>query len=218
MGSIDLYCERIGPDFWAEPVNALTNASFIVAAWGIWRFARRTAGPTPDLWLLIVTAVSIGVGSFLFHTFANRWSLLCDVVPILVFQLIFLWLYCRRIVGFSPRLSAVLLAAFLIAAIVFRRFPHVLNGSLIYLPALAVILILGIYHLRTAAVGRFDLLWAGGLLAVSLFFRSIDNLVCPSFQLGTHFIWHLANGGVIYLAARAYAAQRPHAHGQSAFS
>ena len=28
---IDLYCERLGPSFWAERVNALTNIAFILA-------------------------------------------------------------------------------------------------------------------------------------------------------------------------------------------
>lgn len=25
---IDIYCERLGPGLWAEPLNALTNAAF----------------------------------------------------------------------------------------------------------------------------------------------------------------------------------------------
>ncbi|SDT92452.1 hypothetical protein SAMN05428979_0445 [Stappia sp. ES.058] len=29
--SVDAYCERVGTAFWAEPVNALTNAAFLVA-------------------------------------------------------------------------------------------------------------------------------------------------------------------------------------------
>jgi hypothetical protein len=29
---IDAYCERLGPGLWAEPLNALTNLAFIVAA------------------------------------------------------------------------------------------------------------------------------------------------------------------------------------------
>ena len=34
---IDLYCERLDSSFWAEPINALTNVAFIIAAWGVWR-------------------------------------------------------------------------------------------------------------------------------------------------------------------------------------
>ena len=38
--TIDIYCERLDPSFWAEPINALTNLAFIaVGFWvlrGIW--------------------------------------------------------------------------------------------------------------------------------------------------------------------------------------
>ena len=33
---IDSYCERLGPDYWAEPVNALTNLAFVLAAALLW--------------------------------------------------------------------------------------------------------------------------------------------------------------------------------------
>ena len=36
---IDLYCERFGPGIWAEPINALTNLAFLVAAFAAWRLA-----------------------------------------------------------------------------------------------------------------------------------------------------------------------------------
>jgi hypothetical protein len=48
-----------------------------------------------------------------------------------------------------------------------------------------------------------NVLAAGATLAVSLFFRSIDNAICESVPLGTHFLWHLLNGLVLYLLLRA---------------
>ena len=32
MRSIDNYCERLDPGFWAEPLNAVTNAAFVIGA------------------------------------------------------------------------------------------------------------------------------------------------------------------------------------------
>ncbi|MFT7390517.1 MAG: hypothetical protein ACI9ZH_000740, partial [Paracoccaceae bacterium] len=32
MQAIDAYCERLGPQFWAEPVNAATNLAFLIGA------------------------------------------------------------------------------------------------------------------------------------------------------------------------------------------
>ena len=39
---IDLYCEREGPGLAAEPINALTNLAFLVAAWATWRLMRQS--------------------------------------------------------------------------------------------------------------------------------------------------------------------------------
>ena len=68
--------------------------------------------------------------------------------------------------------------------------------------ALAVVLAIGAWHAQAARPGRHDLLAAGAVLAVSLTFRTVDPAVCPAFPLGTHFLWHLLNGLVLYLAAR----------------
>ena len=85
LTSIDLYCERTTAAFWAEPVNALTNAAFLMAALIGWRAARSTGRRDGPMILLIALTASIGVGSFLFHTVATRWAALADVVPISLF-------------------------------------------------------------------------------------------------------------------------------------
>lgn len=202
MDSVDLYCERVGAGFWAEPINALTNIVFFIAAWGIWHLSRRSSTLSPGIWLLIAAIVAIASGSFVFHTVATNWARVLDVLPILIFQLLFLWLYGRRVIALTRPTSGLLLAGFLAAAILGRQFPEILNGSLIYAPAFLAILALGVYHARTASSGRFDLLAAAGVLAVSIFFRTIDNAVCFTFPIGTHFLWHLANGAVVFLAVR----------------
>lgn len=43
---IDGYCERTDATLWSEPVNAVTNVSFVVAAILTWRMAR-AAGDRP---------------------------------------------------------------------------------------------------------------------------------------------------------------------------
>ena len=47
--SIDLYCERTDPSFWAEPVNALTNIAFLIAAYAAYRLWRRDAPGDPNV-------------------------------------------------------------------------------------------------------------------------------------------------------------------------
>jgi hypothetical protein len=159
--------------------------------------------------VLLATAVTIGVGSFLFHTMATTWARVLDIVPILFFQLAFLWLYGRRIIALERSTMVVALTAYLAASIAGRQFPAILNGSLIYAPTILAILGLGIYHARHTAIARFDLLAAAAVLAAALLFRSIDNGVCGMFPIGTHFLWHLSNGIVVYLAVRALVLHQP---------
>lgn len=199
---VDLYCERVDPGLWAEPVNASTNLAFFLAAWAIWSLARRVQTLSAGVWLLIVLLVTIGIGSSLFHTFATTWARVLDAVPILLFQLTYLWLYSREIIKMGFGYASVLLATFLVAAYIGRQFPHLLNGSLIYAPAFLVILGLGLYHYRAQKNERFVVLTAAGVFLAAIVFRSIDNAVCASFPIGTHFLWHLLIPVVLYLFMR----------------
>src|SRR4051794_14524228 len=81
------YCERCGPGLLAEPINASTNLSFLIAAWAAWFLARRANALHAGTWGLIALSVAIGIGSALYHTFATGWARVLDVVPILHFQL-----------------------------------------------------------------------------------------------------------------------------------
>jgi hypothetical protein len=200
---IDVYCERVDAGFWAEPLNALTNLSFIVAAAFAWNLASKRRLLGPDVVLLITLVLSIGIGSFLFHTFATRWAMAADVIPILLFQLAYLWTYGARIIGLRVPGRALAIAALLAGFYISAHFIELMNGSLSYLPAFLTLLALGIYHYRHAAVARRLLLTASALLAVSLAFRTIDQSVCDQVAVGTHLLWHLLNGLVLYLVMRA---------------
>lgn len=200
---VDLYCERTDPSFWAEPVNAITNASFLIAALIAFIQWRRTdAGDWPVLLLIIVTAV-IGVGSFIFHTVATQGAALFDTIPIAVFIYGYLFFALRRYLGLSLVMAGALLVAFVAAsyaesAVVPRG---ALNGSHAYLPALAATFVIGFLTLKRRA-GPL-IIAAGVTIAISLTFRSIDMAVCESFPLGTHFLWHSLNGLGLYLLLRA---------------
>lgn len=201
--AIDLYCERTGPELCSEPVNAATNLLFLLAAWMAWRYAKRLDVLTPPVWALIALLAAIGIGSGLFHTFATGWAVVLDVVPILLFELAYLWQYYRRVAAFSRMLSAVVLAAFILATGAAAPFGALLNGSLSYAPSLLFLLGTGLYHRLARRQGRNALLIAAGLFAWSLFFRTVDSAVCNVFALGTHFLWHVLNATVLYLLMRA---------------
>jgi len=132
---------------------------------------------------------------------ATNWARWIDIIPILVFQLVFLWLYCVEVIRVR-RITAILaVIAFLALALHSRQYAYLLNGSFIYAPTTITLLMLGIWHRIHYSHRRSDLLFAAAVFCLSLTFRTIDNAVCTSFPLGTHFLWHLLNGLVVFISA-----------------
>lgn len=203
MGYVDLYCERLGPGLLAEPVNALTNAAFFVAAWLLWRIARRDGALSAEIGVLVGLIVAIGIGSTLFHTLATTWARWLDVLPILLFQLAFLWTYARAAMRWRAVPAAALVVAFLGVALYARQFPHLLNGALTYAPAIVAIFALGLHQWLTDKARPPLLLAAAAVFTLSLILRTVDAAACEYFALGTHFFWHLLNAVVLYLSVRS---------------
>jgi hypothetical protein len=199
---MDAYCERTAPGLLAEPLNAVTNLSFIIAAWAAWFLANRTGRLSPGVWGLIALATTVGVGSGLWHTYATSWALLLDIVPIFFFIIWFVWMYTRSVARMSIPVALAWVGAFVVGTFFARGFAQVLHGAPIYTPGLVVVLALGVLHANQQTDERFTLLAAGGMYALALFFRTIDNEVCLNLPMGTHFLWHSLIGLVVYLGMR----------------
>lgn len=215
--AIDIYCERTSIAFWAEPVNALSNLSFIVAALAIVWLIRRTATPAgPATIFLTANLVCIGVGSFLFHTLANRLMMAADLLPIFIYQLAFILFYTRVVAEQKALTVAGLLLLFLLTNLGFMQLPQQwLNGSLVYGGALLFIVAIAAYHHASGRREPALLYLAAAVFVVSLAFRSLDQWVCGWFAFGSHFIWHLLNGLVLYLTTRAYLVNQPRRQARS---
>ncbi len=247
--SIDYYCERCSDEFWAEPLNALSNVSFLIAAVMAFVVARRQsqlsgfdgrdpvirdaktksvvdrsvdhcfprlidgaisdppsanvpAFPSGPVKTLIGMSALVGVGSFAFHTFANRVTEVIDILPIFAFQVYFLWLYLVQFLDWRRGLATLGCVVFLVANLSMLAIPPWLNGSLMYAPTLALIAAMTVHHLiqRMAGADWMVVMLIG--FCVSLCFRTIDMAVCQSWPIGTHFLWHLINGLVLYAAIR----------------
>jgi hypothetical protein len=200
---MDAYCERVGMGVFAEPLNAVSNISFLLAAWAAWVLASRTGALSSGVRVLIALGAAVGIGSILWHTYPNMLTLILDIVPILIFICWFIWLYTRNVIRMRSVLAGVSVAAFLVATFLVFPLSGVLHGALVYSPGLIVTLVLGLFHAREQTVARFTLLAAAGVYLAALFFRTIDNEVCPVLPIGTHFLWHLLIGLVTYLAMRS---------------
>lgn len=204
---VDLYCERTGPEFWSEPVNALTNLAFVAAGlWGVWMAKRRRSGGFALL--LCWWVVAIGLGSFLFHTFANRLTMWADILPIAGFTFAYTLFTLRRFLNFGwPKALAIFAGFYVAAGVLAFLVPDWLreasNGSTGYLPPFLALVFFGIWLLRSGNAAGWYNLAAAGIFLISVTFRAIDPLVCETMPLGTHFLWHSFNGlmlGVLLLA------------------
>jgi hypothetical protein len=200
---MDAYCERIGMGLLAEPLNAVSNISFLLAAWAAWVLAERTGNLSTGVRALIAIGASVGIGSILWHTYPTMLTLILDSVPILIFISCYIWLYARNVIGMRPLFAVAAVAAFPLATFLAIPFSGVLHGAFVYVPGLVVTLVLGVFHARERVVARFTLLAAAGVYLAALFFRTIDNEICPLLPIGTHFLWHLLIGLVTYLAMRS---------------
>lgn len=202
---VNCYCERAGdPAFWAEPLNAVSNLSFLIAALmaGI-RLSRR--GPADGRGVvmgLILLVAMIGIGSFLFHTYATLWAAAADVAPICVFVFAYTVFAYRRFVALSVWPA---LGVGLVVTAATLTMPPYFNGSLMYVPALFILVVTGLLLSVQRHVAARSLLTAAAVFAVSLTFRTIDRVpaLCEPHHVGTHWLWHLLNGLMLYLLLRA---------------
>ncbi len=213
---IFIYCERgLDPGFWAEPLNALSNAAFVLAALvslALWR--ARPAGQREIVTLVLIALVfAIGIGSFLFHTLATRWAAIADTGPITVFMVVYLAYALRRLVAlpwWGTALGIAIFVAALPAAATLRcGGGPCLNGSVGYLPAFAALMLIGGVLVAQRRAAGASLLAAGLIFLAALTARSLDRALCPytiltaSGGIGTHFLWHVLNGALLFVLLRA---------------
>jgi Ceramidase len=215
------YCERGGdPSFWAEPLNAISNGAFIlagfVAAWQLARSARSDRALFE--WLLVALVLAIGVGSFLFHTYATVWSIPFDTVPISLFMLGYLGYALCRFVGLGWIGIIVALALFFVTIRYAQSITcsnellpmtraagkRCFNGTLGYTPAFAALVLVGVVLVWQKHPAARYLLAAAVVFLVSMMFRTLDIEVCALTRmdgrvLGTHFLWHILNAVVLYI-------------------
>lgn len=217
------YCERAGdPAFWAEPLNAVTNAGFLLAALLGFRLLR--GGRDVPLAILAGLAFAIGIGSFLFHTIPNRITVMMDVLPIQGFILLYLGVALRRYLG-SPLWVAWLgPVVFLVASsgVLSLAGSRALGGGIGYVPALAALFgVAGFAAIRGDAASRLvaaHLAVAGVIFALSLTLRTLDRPLCGAVPFGLHFLWHLLNASVLATLLLALARQRRMIAGDSLVS
>lgn len=219
------YCERAGdPQFWAEPFNAVSNVAFLAAAIAAAvLLAKRSDARERRLeWAFIVVVFIIGIGSFLFHTYATRWASVADTGPIGIFMIGYLGYAMRRFVG-APYWIVIMSLALFIAVLRLAESvpcaPELLpitmaagrpcfNGSLGYAPALAALVLMGVILLVRGHEAGWLVFMGGLIFALSLTLRTVDFEFCGATSIlgrarGTHALWHTLNAVLLFVLLAA---------------
>jgi hypothetical protein len=222
-----LYCERgLSSALTAEPVNALTNLAFVAVA--LWWLRRPTA---PTIRFLASLAAMVGIGSLLFHTFAQRWAQVADVLPIAAFMTAATVVVAVSVLQASAREIAVAFAGVALAATALGLYGAVngcqfssatltdltlqpnrcLNGGLAYVLPGFVLASVAILLAKRHVPGANRFMLASVVFAVSLAARSADIAICPlslfdGLRLTGHAVWHLGTAFVAHLIISGIAA------------
>ncbi|MDE2183384.1 MAG: ceramidase domain-containing protein [Alphaproteobacteria bacterium] len=198
-----IYCETGHP--WlgiAEPINTITNAAILIAAYYAYRHVRKSqVGFSADLVILLVLLAGVGIGSTLWHGLRTHWALELDWMPGVGFLVVFTALWFRQLFGWWAGIAgAALMYAATVGAVAlawssFDAMPNVPSG-LRFVPGFGVITVFGLALVAGSmkkygqALGlRGIVILACGVAAAAA--RSIDLIVCPVIPTGTHFLWHL---------------------------
>ena len=189
---IDIYCERLDIGIWAEPINAVTNVAFILAAIIMWLRCKNLVEGKILSFLLF----SIGCGSFLFHTYAQTWAALLDVTAILIFILTYIFVANRRFLGWSKMVSligVILFFPYQLLLVSILSNIQVFGSSVQYIPvAILIFIYSGLLRKSEPNLSR-GLFIGAAILCLSIISRTVDEPLCSILSVGTHFVWHILN-------------------------
>jgi hypothetical protein len=182
-----------------EPVNTITNAAILIAAWFAYRHVKRSGvGFSGGLIVLLVLLVSVGVGSGLWHGLRTQWALQLDWIPGVLFLLVLTVLWIRQLYGWYAGIGGMVAMVVISVAGVgyLGKTLAAITPNFFALPLFATVTVVGIIMVAGswAKYGRATGLLGVSILATALaaaFFRSIDLVVCHYVPFGTHFLWHL---------------------------
>ncbi|MCF6198036.1 MAG: hypothetical protein L3J67_01345 [Hyphomicrobiaceae bacterium] len=226
-----LYCERgTGSGLFAEPVNALSAMSFLLAgAAALWIYRTEPfLQKSTDHLLLIGLTFLTGLGSLAFHLLATQASELAHLLPFVLLMFVYFSMALNRFLELPAGAAAFISISYLIMTIAgltmscpladaalqpqwsirFGGATSCFNGTAGYVPTLIMLAGLSFWLHRRGHQAARSMMLATGLFLAALFFHAIDHLFCLQTFLfvhfiGTHWIWHILNGVATFYLLRA---------------
>lgn len=201
-----LYCENLSDSFFiSQPFNTLTNLAFFIAGLFLIKLYRKYDLRSPGIVVCIGLVFLIGMGSTIWHSSETLLGELLDIIPISLLILTSLALFLTKVIKMPIWGIALTLIGFLginfLSLHLFDKEP--LRSSSGYFPAILMLGLMGIYTYWKKIPIYKELILALITFLLSITFRSLDHLLCEPMIIGTHFMWHILNGLLVYLVVRA---------------
>lgn len=206
-------CEALhsGESWFSEPLNVLSSALFLVTAFALHYYFRKSQNRHPsapryfdlDIRLLIGVIYAIGVSSLLLHSIPNSVTEFFDVISISLFIIVFFFSVMLRILRCSTRniiLAFLGFCFFTFSSITYMQ--SYMNGATSYISTMAALTMVAFYLYGKNHPSAKHFLAAGQIGIVALYFRSIDTKMCDFMPIGTHWIWHVMNAVLITIIMR----------------
>jgi hypothetical protein len=155
---------------------------------------------------MAILIIVISLGSFSFHTFANRLTGLLDVLAIALYLVAFAFLIPKQWSRNSILIQLGSIVLLILSIVLAQLLISHLKPSLPWLPPgvylgawLALIIFTLVTQYSNPSSARF--LWMAVIIfPASLLSRQIDMPLCDSIG-GSHWLWHLLNGLTLYLSS-----------------
>ena len=200
--SITDYCERISNGIFSEPINLFSNLLFFISAFLIFKIFKKNKIKELIYWLLLFFITLIGIGSSLWHSFRNPFTLTLDALPIYLFILIFLYLVLRKLLNNKWKPLIFVTSFIVIQVLISILFPKALNGSIRHVINALIFVFLIIWIHKKELLNKY-FITSFLLYFFGIIFRSTDIEVCSIFPLGTHFLWHICTSLATYFSVIA---------------
>lgn len=201
---MDFYCERINLNFFNEPLNIISNIFFLICSIIIFKRYRKI-NINNEFYIFPICVFLLSFGSSSFHSYPNKFTLLCDIIPIFVFCIFFAFTINKNIlkINLTENIFFILIYIFLslfLPTIVNFDF---LNSSQYYL---SNFLLLNFYTfiLKNNKLIIKILIKSVIFFSIALFFRTIDNFICNFLNIGTHYLWHLFSSILLFYLCQIF--------------
>ena len=198
---MSVYCERGVGLLFTQPANTISNIAIFISAYLAYQFVQTHHIKSLIIRMLPLIVALAGVGSVLWHGMPSLLTSFADLLPLSAFILVSFFFLLGKLLP-NKRLVCGIFCLFILieTPFIFGILPS-FNGFIQYFLVFifGIFVFVGVakkYHLFPQLIPIII------VFAMALFSRTIDLKICSMFSAGTHFVWHILIGFLLYLIIR----------------